>query len=99
MGKGSVELQPSFPERPVEFCQEPTAEEAPEDLDREKEPGPAGPPGVSVWVQATGRDHTVDVGMMDERLAPGVEDGEEPETGPQMPGVGSHVLEGRGGGT
>ena len=47
------------------------------DPDRQEEPGTAGNPAATVVCEPPTRDDAVQMRMMDERLAPGVEDGEE----------------------
>jgi hypothetical protein len=75
-----------------------------EDLDREEEElaiflgTTAGDPVLAVGRQSSAWDDAVQVGVMGELLAPGVEDGKEAELGAQRFGVGSDGAEcgGRG---
>ena len=87
-----MQLDAPFPERFGELCEELAPEEAAEHAHGEEEAGAAGLPGASVVGQAARGDHTVHMGMMDEGLAPGVEDGEEPEASAEMAGVGGDLL-------
>lgn len=47
---------------------------------------------MSIVGQATGRDDTVDVGMVDQSLTPGVEDEDKAEAGAEVAGVDGDVL-------
>jgi hypothetical protein len=67
-----VQLEPALTERLPELCDELAAKETAKHAHREEEAGSARLPGASIVGKATGRDHAVHVGMMDERLAPGV---------------------------
>ena len=89
----TVEIEGTVAEGIVELSQQPAPEQTAEDADRQKEAGTAGPPGTAIVSQPAGRDHAVDVGMMDKSLTPGVKYGEEAETGAEMLGVGGHILE------
>ena len=53
--------------------------------DREEEPWAAGHPARPVQSHAAGRHDAVHMGMMEERLSPRVEDGEEADAGSQVP--------------
>jgi hypothetical protein len=82
--EATVELQPTCSERVFEPCYELAAEEAAEHAHREEEARSAGLPSASIVGQASCWDHTVHVRMVNECLAPGVEDGEEPEAGAEV---------------
>jgi hypothetical protein len=77
----------------METGQELATEQPAQHADRQEEAGAACPPRASVLAQTTGRYDAVDVGMMDERLAPGMEDGKEPEPGTEMLRVLGDLLE------
>lgn len=94
-----MQLEATVPERVSESGHELAAEQPAEHADRQEEAGPARPPRASVFAQTTSRDHAVDVGMMDERLAPGMEDGEEPELSTEMFRVQGDLLKRTGRGT
>ena len=68
-------------------------EVAREHPDRQEESGSAGNPAAAVAREPPTRDHAVQMRMMDERLAPGVEDGEEADLGAQVAGVGGYGAE------
>jgi hypothetical protein len=91
-GEASVELEAPVSERGAERCDELAAEEAAEDAHGQEEAGPAGLPGASVVGQAAGGDDTVHVGMMDQSLAPGVEDDEEADLSAEVARVGGDLL-------
>ena len=82
------------PEQREEFA----AEDAAEDADREEESRAAGDPSRGVGGDAAAGDDAMDVGMMLEVLAPGVEDGQEADLGPEVLGIGGDLLQGLGGG-
>lgn len=82
--EAAMELQPTFSERVLELCHELAAEEAAEHTHGEEEARAAGLPSAPIVGQATRWDHTVHVRMVNECLAPGVEDGEEPEAGAEV---------------
>jgi hypothetical protein len=77
----------------VELGEELASEEAAEHAHGEEEPRWATTPGGSVLREPTRRDHAVDVGVVDEGLAPGVEDGEEAQAGAEVSRVLGNVLE------
>ena len=64
-------------------------EVAGQDPDRQEEPGAAGNPGAPVVGEPPTRNDAVQMGMMHERLAPGMEDREEAELGAEVARVGS----------
>ena len=70
-----------------------STEVAREHPDRQEESGSAGNPATAVARKPPTRDHAVQMGMMDERLAPGVEDGEEADLGAEVAGVGRYGAE------
>jgi hypothetical protein len=79
--------------------EEQAAEEAAERAHREKEAGAAGDPAGAAGTEAAAGSGAVDVGMVEQVLAPGVEDGEEAEGGAEVFGVAADGEEGFGGGT
>jgi len=92
VGEAAVQLDAPFPERFGKLCEELAPEEAAEHAYGKEEPWATRPPGVSVIGQAACGDHAVHMGMVHEGLAPGVKDGEEPEAGTEMAGVGGDLL-------
>jgi hypothetical protein len=84
-------------ERRVKIFQKYAAEEAREDADREKESRSACDPPAAIGRQAAGWDDAVEVGMMDERLSPRVEHGEEADLGTEMLRIDGNGAEGLGG--
>jgi hypothetical protein len=72
-------LREGVPKARHELAPEQPAQHA----NRQEEPGRARVP-APVPSQTSSRHDAVDVRMMDERLAPGMEDSEEPETSAEM---------------
>ena len=66
-------------------------------VNREEELGVTGHPACPVQGQATGGHHEVEVGMVVHLLAPGVEQGQEADASPEVPGVDGDFQEGMGG--
>src|SRR5579864_8397533 len=75
-----------------------TAEDAAEDLHREKETVWRGDPAGVIGRNAAGRNHTVDVRVMQQLLVPGVQHAEEPDLSAEMARVARHSLQRRGAG-
>ena len=73
-------------------------EDAAEDADRQEEAGFARDPARAVGRQPAARHDAVDVRVMLQVLAPGVEDGQEADLGPEVLRVGGDLLQGLGGG-
>lgn len=96
-GESSVELQGAVSERGAEARCELAPEEAAENAHGQEEARSAGLPGASVVGQAAGGEHTVHVRMMDQGLAPGVEDDEEAEASAEVARVGGDLLKRLGG--
>jgi hypothetical protein len=92
--KRSMEAEPFVLEGLVEEGQELAPKEAAQDPHGKKEVRGGGYPSRPIGGQAAGGHHAVDVGMEREFLAPGVEDSEEPDLGPEVTGVGSHLEQG-----
>lgn len=97
-GEVTVELERSLLEGMLQLGQELAPEESAEHTDGKEEARSTGLPGVPVVGEAPCGDDAVHVGMVDEGLAPGVEDGEEAEAGAEVTGIGGDLLE-RAGGT
>ena len=66
-------------------------EHAAEDADRQEETRTIGHPAGAVGRQAATRHDAMDVGVVLEVLAPGVEDGQEADLGPEVLGVGGDL--------
>ena len=73
-------------------------EHAAEDADRQEEPRSAGDPARAVGREPAARHDAMDVGVVLQVLAPGVEDGQEADLGPEVLGVGGDLPQGLGGG-
>jgi hypothetical protein len=95
--QGSVEGQLAALEGLGEKGQKFTPEDPAQDTDREEELGRTGHPACSVQGQAAGGHHAVEVGMVVELLTPGMEQGEEADASPEVPGIGADLEEGLGG--
>jgi hypothetical protein len=68
-----------------------TAEDAREDADRQEEAGPAGDPPGAIGADPAAGDDAVQVRVQRQVLAPGVQDGQEADPGPQVFGVGGDL--------
>ena len=88
---GEVEL--SGLECVLQRREEHPPEVAGQDPNRQEEPGAAGNPGAPVVGEPPTRNDAVQMGMMHERLAPGMEDREEAELGAEVARVGSDRAE------
>ena len=84
---------PQAIERVLQRREEDPAEVAREDPDGQEEPGAAGDPTGAAACEPAARDDAVQMRRMDERLAPGVQDGEEADLGAEVAGVGSDRAE------
>ena len=71
-----------------QLVEEQPAEEPREHADRQEEAGPAGDPSRAIERQSAARHDAMDVRMMVQVLAPGVEHGEEADLGAEMLGIG-----------
>ena len=87
------EVQLSGLEGVLQRLEEDATEVARKDPDRQEEPGAAGNPAAAVVCEPPTRDDAVQMRMMDERLAPGVEDGEEADLGAEVARVGGNRAE------
>ena len=63
---------------------------------RQEEGGAARQPLGAIWRQLAAGDHTVEMGMMMQGLAPGMQDREEAEVGAEMPRIAGDREEGFG---
>ena len=99
LGKGTVELEPVGSEAFLERGEHLAAKQVREDPDREEEIVAAGNPGGRVRCQPAAGDDAVDMRMMQQRLAPGVQHGDEADVSAEMLGVGGDGPEGSGGGS
>ena len=96
--EGAAEAQAVVAESPLEFGQEDGPEAAREDADGEEEAGPASDPAVTGRGGAAAGDDAVQMGMVAEIRAPGVQDSEEADLGTEVPGIGGDLAHGTGGG-
>src|SRR5690606_34012210 len=80
------------------MLQEQSSEQARENPDREEESGLAGDPPLAVRGQAAAGDNAMQMRMMVQVLAPGVQHGEEADLGTQMLGICGDGAQGLGGG-
>jgi len=79
-----------------ELLQDQSPEQAREHTHREEEAGPAGDPALAVKGDATARNDHVDMRMVGERRAPGVEDGQDADAGAEVLGIGRDGDQGLG---
>ncbi len=89
-----MEAEPPVFEGLEEQSEELAPKQATQDPDGEEEVGRTEDPAAPIGSQAAGRHHAVDVGMVMEVLAPGVQHGEEPDLGPEVAGIGRHIEQG-----
>ncbi len=88
MGEIAAEAELAGLEGCTQLVQEQPAEESREDADRQEEARPAGDPAGAVERRATTRHDAMDMGMMLQRLAPGVEHADKPDLGAEVLWVG-----------
>ena len=81
------EVQLAGLERLAHGVEQQPANEPGEHPDREEEPGAARHPLRTIGRESPAGDHAVEVGMMHQGLAPGVEHRKEPDLGAQMTGI------------
>jgi len=86
-----MEFKATLPEGVPEARHELAPEQPAQHTNRQEEPGPARVP-APVLGQTSSRHNAVHVRMMDERLAPGMEDSKEPETSAEMLRVVGYLL-------
>lgn len=89
-----MEFEATVVECVPESCDESSPKQATEYAHREEEAGSTGAPCLPVLRQATGWDHAVDVRMMDQGLAPGMQDGEKPDASSEVFRIQGHILQG-----
>jgi len=89
-------MEPESPlvERLEEQSEELAPEQAAQNPDGKEEVGRRGDPPGSIGRQPTGRHHTVDVRMVMEVLAPGMENRQEPDGGSEVTRVSRHLQQG-----
>ena len=97
---GELPVEGELPviEGAAEQRQELAPEHAAEHAHREEEPGLASEPLRADKRQPAAWHDTVDVRMVLEVLSPGVQDGQQPDLGPEVLRIGSDLLQGLGGG-
>src|SRR6266852_456455 len=78
------------------LLQEEPSEQAREHAYGEEEAGPAGDPALAIKRDAAARHNHVDMRMVGERRAPGVEDGEDADAGAEVFGIGRDGDQGLG---
>src|SRR5438445_1466049 len=88
MGEITEKAQLASREGSLQLLQKQAAEQLREDADRQEEVGPASHPSCAVERRSTTRHDTVDMRMVLQGLAPGMEDGGHAELGTEMLGVG-----------
>jgi len=96
--QGAEEVELAVVKGGLESLQEEAAEESGEDFDGEKETGAAADPALVVAGQAAAGDDAMHMGVMQQVLSPGVEDGKETEPGAEVFGVGGEGEQGGGAG-
>jgi hypothetical protein len=94
-GEGAVQFKATLGECISEACHELAPEQPAQHSNRQEEPGPARMP-APVLGQTSSRYNAVHVRMVDLRLAPGVQDSEEPEASAEMLWVVGYLLKGVG---
>ena len=88
---GAKESQPPGGMGGDELFQKQLAEQPREHAYGEEEAGPAGDPALAIKRDAAARHNHVDVRMVGERRAPGVEDGEDADVGAEVLEIGRDV--------
>ena len=88
IGEIGEELQFAASVHGFETLQEQAPEQAGEHANRQEEAGPAGDPTLAIRRYAAARNDAVDMGMVIEVLAPGVQDGGDADVGAEVLGVG-----------
>ena len=74
-------------ERLEQGVEEEPAEQPRQHPDRQEEPGATGHPAGAVEGEAPAGHDAMQMRMVPQRLAPGMEHGEEADLGPEMPGI------------
>lgn len=93
-GERSVETQRARVVGKLEGLQKEATEEPRENPHRQEEARPTGDPSRPIRRQATTGNDTVQMGMMEERLSPGVEHGEEADCRAEVARIGGDGVEG-----
>ena len=93
-----IEVQLTGPERAVQLFEEQPAEEPGQHPHRQEEAGAASDPVLAIGGEAPARHHAVHMGMMQQLLAPGMQDGDEADLGAQVLGIGGDGAQGLGAG-
>ena len=88
VGEIAKEAQVASREGGLQLLQKQAAEQPGEDAHRQEEAGPASDPTCAVERRSTTGHNTVDMRMVLQGLAPGMEDGSHAELGAEMLGVG-----------
>ena len=94
--EGSAEDQLTGPEGLVESLKEQAAEQAGQHADRQEETGPAGHPALAIGRQPAAGDDAVQVGMVLQGLAPGVQHRDDADLGAEVTRVGRNGAQRRG---
>ena len=94
-----MEGKPSLIEGTAKQSQKLTPEHAAEHAHRQEESGPAGDPARAIESQPASRHDAMHMRMVLEVLAPGVEDRQDSDLGPEMLGIGGDLLQRFGGGS
>ena len=94
-GKLARKAQPACQMSGLKPFEEQPPEKAREHVDGQEEVRPAGEPALALHERAAGNE-TVDMGMMGERLSPGMEDGEEADLATKVPWIRGNGLQRRG---
>ena len=97
-GEVAEEAQLAGVEGGLQVLEEQPAEQAREHAHRQEEAGPAGDPARAVEREAAARHDAMDVRMMVQVLAPGVEHGDDADLGAEMLGIGGDGAQRLGGG-
>jgi hypothetical protein len=86
-GKGQLVLVKSS----FQSLEKLSAKDNTEYLDGQKKLVSAGNPAPMIWREPSTRDHAMHMGMMKESLAPSVQNGEKPDFGAEVFGIGSDL--------
>ena len=94
-----MERKPSSVEGTAKQSQELAPKHAAEHAHRQEESWPAGDPTRAIRSQPTSRHDAMHMRMVLKVLAPGVEDGQEADLGPEVLGIGGDLPQRFGGGS
>src|SRR5271167_3198111 len=95
----AIEAELSCAAGPLQRSHELTAKNSTQHLDGKKERVAGTDPVGVIQRESTGRDNTMDMGMMLQPLIPSVQHAEETDLGAQMSGIASHFEQGCGAGS